>query len=93
MGGVCEVVVVCNVCVGMDGGQVPLMRVLDSGVAAMDAHRGVADVVKSGLRFLASLAVAADSRVGGEGFVVGVLGGCRVAVGEEHTGLGCVGCM
>jgi len=26
-----------RLCVGMDGGQVPLMRVLDSGVAAMDA--------------------------------------------------------
>ncbi len=74
----------------MDGGQVPLMRVMDSGVAAMDAHRGVAGVVKWGLYFLANLAVAAANEVGGEGFVVGALGGCRalVAVGEEHTGLG-----
>ena len=62
----------------MDGGQVPLMRVLDSGVAAMDAHRGVADVVEQGLGFLAKLSAAADNKVGGEGFVVGVLGGCRV---------------
>ena len=79
----------------MYGCQVPLMRVLDSGVAAMDAHRGVADVVKQGLGFLANLASAADNKVGGEGFVVGALGGCRVlvAVGEEHTGLGCVSCM
>ncbi len=56
----------------------PLMRVLDSGVAAMDAHRGVADVVEQGLRFLADLADAADNVVGDEGWVVGSLGGCRV---------------
>ncbi len=70
------------------------MRVLDSGVAAMDAHRGVADVVEEGLRFLANLAFTAANEVGGEGFVVGALGGCRalVAVGEEHTGLGWAGC-
>ncbi len=87
-----------RLCVGMDGGQVPLMRVLDSVVAAMDAHRGVANVVEEGLRFLRNLAVAARNQVGGEGFVVAALGGCRVAVGEEHTGLGwaglgCVGWM
>ncbi len=79
----------------MDGGQVPLMRVLDRGVAAMDAHRGVADVVEEGLRFLRNLAVAAGNKVGGEGFVVAALGGCRVlvAVGEEHTGLGVHACV
>ncbi len=32
--------------------QVPLMRVVDSAVAAMDAHRGVAAVAEHGLRFL-----------------------------------------
>jgi hypothetical protein len=63
---------------------------LDSGVAAMDAHRGVADVVVVGLWFLARLAFSAGNQVGGEGFVVAVLGGCQalVAVREEHTGLG-----
>ena len=85
-------------CVGMDGGQVPLMRVLDSGVAAMDAHRGVADVVKQGLGFLANLAFAAGNQVGGEGFVVGALGGCRVLCsscgrGTHWAGLGYVGRM
>ncbi len=77
----------------MDGGQVPLMRVLDSGVAAMDAHRGVAGVVKQGLGFLRNLAVAADNKVGGEGFGVGALGGCRVLPsscgrGTHWAGLG-----
>ena len=66
------------------------MRVLDSGVAAMDAHRGVAGVAKSGLGFLLNLAAAEDNEVGGEGSVVAAFGGCRVAVGEEHTGLGFV---
>ncbi len=82
----------------MDGGQVPLMRVLDRGVAAMDAHRGVAGVVKWGLLFLANLAFTAANEVGGEGFVVGALGGCRVLPsscgrGTHWAGLGCMRCM
>ena len=69
------------------------MSVLDSGVAAMDAHRGVADVVKVGLGLLANLSFVTDNAVGGEGFVAGVLGGCRVLPrscgrGTHWAGLG-----
>ncbi len=39
------------------------MSVLDSAVAALETHRGVAAVAEHGLRFLASLAVAAENRV------------------------------
>ena len=37
---------------GRCGHQAALMRVVDVAVAAMDAHRGVAGVVKQGLAFL-----------------------------------------
>ncbi len=38
--------------------QVPLMGVVSSAVAAMDAHQGVAAVAEHGLGFLGGLAAA-----------------------------------
>jgi hypothetical protein len=40
---------------GARGVQVPLMSVLGSAVAALDAHQGVAEVAKYGLGFLLNL--------------------------------------
>ena len=45
--------------------QVALMRVVDSAVAAMEAHQGVAGAAQNGLDLLASLAFAAENRVRG----------------------------
>ncbi len=39
------------------------MRVVDSAVAAMDAHRGVAAVAENGLCFLTHLSLAEPNRV------------------------------
>jgi hypothetical protein len=43
--------------------QVPLMGVLNSAVAAVDAHRGIAGVAELGVFFLRSLAWADANKV------------------------------
>jgi hypothetical protein len=43
--------------------QVPLMRVVDSAVAAMDTHRGVAAVAEHGLGFLRNMSNPEPNRV------------------------------
>jgi hypothetical protein len=40
-----------------------LMRVVDSAVAAMDAHRGVAAVAEIGLGFLRHMSIPEPNRV------------------------------
>ncbi len=43
--------------------QVPLMEMLGTVVGALEAHRGVAEVVENGLRFFANVAYASENRV------------------------------
>ncbi len=43
--------------------QVPLMGVLGTAVAALDAHRGLWEVAEKGLLFLRDLAVAPENKV------------------------------
>ncbi len=43
--------------------QVPLMRVVDGAVAAMDAHRGVAAVAEHGLGFLRNMSITEPNMV------------------------------
>ena len=43
--------------------QVPLMGVLGTAVAALDAHRGLWEVAEMGLLFLRDLAVAPENHV------------------------------
>ena len=52
----CAMVCLCD--------QVALMRVVDSAMAALDAHRGVSGVAKNGLGFLRNMASAGENRVG-----------------------------
>ena len=43
--------------------QLALMRVVPSAVAALDAHRGIVEVAKSGLDFLQRLSATPESQV------------------------------
>jgi hypothetical protein len=45
------------------GVQVALMGVVASAVAAVDAHRGIAEVARAGLGFLENLAVDRENMV------------------------------
>ena len=43
---------------------VPLMKLVDRVMAALDAHRGVSGVSKNGLGFLVHVAAAGENKVG-----------------------------
>ncbi len=53
-----------------------MMRVVDSAVAAMDAHRGVAAVAENGLCFLRNVSLAEPNMVRRQamGVFVGICG-------------------
>ncbi len=53
-----------------------MMRVVDSAVAAMDAHRGVAAVAEHGLAFLRAMSISEPNRVRRQamGVFVGICG-------------------
>ncbi len=72
--------------------QVPLMRVVDSALAAMDAHRGVAVVAESGLGFLRNMSTAEPNRVRRQamGVLVVIWGGRGWCV-VSHSRRGCGG--
>ncbi len=52
------------------------MGVVPSAVAALDAHREIAEVVTNGIGFLLNLAMARENKV-----MVGVVVGARVGLG------------
>ncbi len=54
-----------RLCVRVGRGQARLMGALDSIIGALDAHRGVTNVVASGLQCLVSLSAAEATQVRG----------------------------